>query len=89
LTRHPEVDNNPAVDRPAALPNESTSPSDDEAVLRSWDWLAELESQERDRMWLARHVHTHYRKVYRYASGELTPPVEWLREVARVLAVSL
>ena len=57
--------------------------------LEAWDWMAELARQERDRMWLARRTHTHYRKVYRYASGELTPPASWLMVVASVLGVKL
>ena len=57
--------------------------------LASWDWMAELARQERDRMWLARKTRVNYRAVYRYAAGEVAPPLSWLMAAASVLGVPL
>lgn len=57
--------------------------------LEAWDWMAELERQERDRMWLARKTGAGYRSVYRWAAGQATPPRSWLIAAASVLGVTL
>lgn len=58
---------------------------DDEAELRAWDWRAELKAQDRSIPWLARQTDRQQNTVYKYAWGELTPKVEWLRAAARAL----
>lgn len=53
--------------------------------LAAWDWVAELEAQDRTRLWLARKSDTPYQTVYRRARGEQKAPIDWLRSVARIL----
>lgn len=55
--------------------------------LRAWDWRAELDRQERQMTWLARHTNRSVGALYRYSGGSLTPPESWLRDVARLLGV--
>lgn len=57
--------------------------SDDQ--LRAWDWRSALDEDERDIPWLARKTGKAQSTVYKYAYGTRTTPIEWLREVARVL----
>lgn len=57
----------------------------DEAELRAWDWRAALKDDDRTVPWLARKTKRAQTTVYRYSYGTLTPPVEWLREVAVLL----
>jgi hypothetical protein len=52
--------------------------------LAAWDWVAELERQERSLSWLARHTDRNKSTVYRYAHG-LQAPLSWRRAAARVL----
>lgn len=58
-----------------------------EEQLRAWDWRAELDRQERKATWLARHTNRAAVTVYRYSDGSLTPPLDWLRDAARLLGV--
>lgn len=53
--------------------------------LRSWDWLAELQRQERSVMWLARKTERSSRTLYRYSDGTTTPDLEWLVDAWLVL----
>lgn len=56
-----------------------------EAMLREWDWRAELRRQERTVPWLARQTNRGQNTVYRYSWGSLKPSLAWLRDAARVL----
>ena len=56
-----------------------------EQRLRTWDWLAELQLQERTIPWLARKTGKSQRSVYAYKYGEARPSLEWLRDAYRVL----
>ena len=56
-----------------------------EQQLRSWDWQADLRSDERSIPWLARKTGKSQRAVYSYAYGESRPSLEWLRDAYRVL----
>jgi hypothetical protein len=53
--------------------------------LRAWDWRAALKADERTIPWLARQTGRAQNTVYLYAWGKVTPQIEWLREVARLL----
>lgn len=57
--------------------------------LREWDWIADLNAQERNVMWLSRRTKAHYKAVYRYKWGQAEPPIEWLREAYAVLRGSV
>lgn len=61
-------------------------PTEDQ--LRAWDWLAEVKAQERTVLWLSRKTATHYKAAYRYAWGEVRPPIEFLRAAAAALGVT-
>lgn len=63
----------------------STEDLQDGAALEAWDWVAELERQERSIPWLARRTGRHQNTVYRYSWGRLRAPAEWLAEARRVL----
>jgi hypothetical protein len=53
--------------------------------LRAWDWQAALYQDDRSIPWLARQTRRHQNTVYTYSWGKRTPPIEWLRKVARIL----
>lgn len=56
-----------------------------DADLRAWDWRADLKADERGIPWLARQTGKAQSTVYNYAYGFREAPIEWLRDVARVL----
>lgn len=58
-------------------------PSD--ADLRAWDWIAETRRQDRSFGWLGRKTDRSAGAVSRYAHGSLSTPIEWLRDVWRIL----
>lgn len=60
-------------------------PATAEDVLRAWDWRSELKRQERTVTWLARRTERSASAVHKYASGEMYPPLAWLRQVEIVL----
>ncbi len=64
-------------------------PSIDEAELRAWDWQAELGRQERSLAWLARRTQRSQSALYKFAKGQLTPSVGWLRQAAIALNVTV
>lgn len=51
----------------------------DEAMLRSWDWRASLRREERGVPWLARKTGKAQSTVYAYAYGNSRPTLAWLR----------
>lgn len=50
-----------------------------------WDWHRSLTEQERSCAWLARKTGCHPMTVYRYAWGQRTPSIGWLRRAHAVL----
>lgn len=56
-----------------------------DALLRKWDWKADLRADERTFVWLARHTGMSARSVYDYVYGKTDPPVAWLRRAWRVI----
>lgn len=53
--------------------------------LREWDWLADLEREERSIPWLARKTGKSQRSVYSYKYKQARPTLEWLRDAYVVL----